>query len=311
VLPGALVWASHAYALRDWNSTAKSHGLAKVIAILKEGLALAGEDGALAPDAQSVLDTIQDLAEGEAGSGIFPNATDVKVLFNGSNAWQVFDTLVGSREKAFARIYLGTDAILGSVGGAPGLDIEALFKVASGKIQGDFLALEEGLRTGLYEPWTAINEGDSSRAPSIKYELPDRDAELHSLDASGKLERQHAEIKRRKESVMDVTQETIAELAKTFGVRAVPVLAEATSVSVPIALAPTDVARVVRVDEARGSQGLTTIGGEVGALFISELETHQASAAKAKEIAAQAAADAELAAQEAAQTPPAPAPAVP
>jgi hypothetical protein len=300
VLPGALVWASHAYALRDWNSTAKSHGLAKVIAILKEGLALAGEDGALAPDAQSVLDTIQDLAEGEAGSGIFPNATDVKVLFNGSNAWQVFDTLVGSREKAFARIYLGTDAILGSVGGAPGLDIEALFKVASGKIQGDFLALEEGLRTGLYEPWTAINEGDSSRAPSIKYELPDRDAELHSLDASGKLERLHAEIERRKKNGMTITQETVAELAKTFGVRAVPVLDGKVSVQVP----PAELVKVISVDEARGLEGFAPIGGEIGSAFVPTLDQALRTKAKKEEIAAQAAADAELAAQEAANVPP-------
>jgi hypothetical protein len=224
----------------------------------------------------------------------------------------VFHELVGRGEKAFARIYLGTDAILGSVGGAPGLDIEALFKVASGKIQGDFLALEEGLRTGLYEPWTAINEGDSSRAPSIKYELPDRDAELHSLDASGKLERLHAEIERRKKNGMTITQETVAELAKTFGVRAVPVLAQSGGTTVSIPLAPTDMARVVRVDEARGAIPLPALGGNVGSLFVSELEAHLESEAKAKEIAAQAAADAELAAQEAAANPaPAPAPAVP
>lgn len=290
VLPGALVWASHAYGLRDWNATAKSHGLAKMIGILKEGLALARKDGTLDPNAESILNTLQDLAEGEAGAGIFPNDTDVKVLFNGSNAWQVFETLVLGREKAFARIYLGTDAILGSVGGAPGLDIEALFKAASAIIRGDFLALEEGLRTGLYEPWTAINEGDSTRAPSIVFDLPDKDATLQSEDANAKLERLHAEIKRRKENGMIVTQDTVKALAQTFGVRDVPELAPATSVSVPIALAPTDVARVVRVDEARGSQGLPAIGGEVGAAFLSELEVKQAAEAEARKIAAQAAA---------------------
>ena len=302
VIPGALVWASHSGALKDWNATARSHGLAKMIAILKEGLALADADGVLSPNAESVLATLQDLAEGEAGAGVFPNDTTVSVLHNGSNAWQVFSELVPSREKAFARIYLGTDAVLGSVGGAPGLDIEALFKVAAGKIQGDFLALKEGLRTGLYEPWTAINEGDSTRAPSIEFELPDKDAELRSADAEAKLARLHAEIERRKKNGMTITQETVAALAKTFGVRDVPVLDGKPSVQIP----PETVTQIISVDEARELEGFTPIGGEVGAAFVPQLDQALKTKAKKEEIAAQAAADAEAARIAAENAPPPP-----
>jgi len=295
IIPGALVWASHSGAIRDWNATAKSHGLAKMVAILKEGLALAKEDGTINATAESVLTTLSDLAEGEAGAGIFPNGTDVDVIFNGSSAWQVFHELVGRGEKAFARIYLGTDAILGSVGGAPGLDIEALFKVASGKIQGDFLALEEGLRTGLYEPWTAINEGDSSRAPSIKFELPDRDQELRSADANAKLERLHAEIERRKKNGMTIAQDTVAALAKTFGVRDVPVLDRVARASVPLEIDSRDAVKVYKTSEIRTSRGLAPFGDERDEKTIPQMDAD----AKAQEIAAKAAADAEAARVEA------------
>jgi hypothetical protein len=304
IIPGAVVWASHAHAIQDWNSTAKSHGLAKFVATMQEGVPLATESGTLHAQAESVLNTLQDLAEGEAGAGVFPHGAQPEVLANGSTAWQIFDTLVSGREKSFARIYLGTDAILGSVGGAPGLDIAALFRVSAGVFQGDFRALEEGLRTGLYEPWTAINEGDSKLAPSLKYELPDPDESARSEQEDKKLERVHAEIKRRKESGMIVDQTVIAELCKTHAVRNVPVLAPAAQSSVPIALAPTDVARVVRVDEARGSQGLPAVGGEVGGLFLTELETKQQADAETAKIARQAEADAAKAAQEAALAPP-------
>lgn len=279
IIPGALVWPSHAYGIRDWNSTAKSHGLAKLAAEMQEGVPLAKDDGTLHAQAESVLNTLTDLSEGEAGAGIFPHGAKPQVLYNGSNAWQIFDTLEGNRAKAFARIYLGTDAILGSVGGAPGIDIAELFRVASGIFQGDFRALEEGLRTGLYEPWTAINEGDSRLAPSLKYELPDPDENKRSEQEAAKLERVHTEIERRKKNGMAVTQEVVAELCKVHAVRAVPVLAPATQASVPITLAPTDFARVVRVDEARGSGGLPPIGGETGMYFLPELEAKQAVAA--------------------------------
>ncbi len=227
VLPGALLWASHSHAVRDWNAGAKSHAGAKIAGELQEGVPLATADGALHPRAEAFLGMLQDLAEGESGAGLNEHGSEIKVLYNGSSAWQVYEQLVLRGEKSFARIYLGTDAILGSVGGAPGLDIEALFKISGGKIQGDFGALQDGLRTGLYEPWTAINEGDSSRAPSLVYELPDRDEELRSADADAKLARLHTEIERRKKNGMIVTQDTVAELAKLFGVRDAPKLAEA------------------------------------------------------------------------------------
>jgi hypothetical protein len=268
VLPGALVWASHSLALKDWNSTAKSHGQAKIIGELLEGFALANEDNTLTNEAQAFLTMLRDIVEGEAGAGLAPPNSKVQFLANGSNAWQVFSELVKGREKAFARIYLGTDAILGSVGGGPGIDIEALFAVASSKIQGDFLALEEGLRVGLYEPWTAINEGDSRLAPHVHYEMPDPDEKRRSELNAENMTRLMATIEDWKKQGMTITQEYVNELARYYSVPIIPQIAA--TAAAPFELAPTDFAGVVTVDEARSTRGLPAKGGDVGARYLNQ-----------------------------------------
>lgn len=276
ILPGALVWAAHAEGIKDWAAGSASHGQAKIVGELPEGVSLQAAEGVLSPQALAFLSMLQDMVSGEAGAGIRPAGSKTDFLANGSTAWQVFKELITNREKAAARIYLGTDAILGSVGGAPGVDIAQLFGVATTKIQGDFLALEEGLYSGLYVPWTAINEGESRYAPRLKYEMPDVDAAANSLEESSKLERLFDAIERMKSAQMIVDQSTIDRLAKLFGVTEIPQLAAAETASITIQLAPTDVARVVRVIEARRSQGLPPLGDERDQWFISELETKSA-----------------------------------
>src|SRR5690606_32521033 len=212
------------------------------------------------------LGMLQDLVSGEAGAGVHPKGSTVDFIANGSTAWQVFSELIQNREKAAARIYLGTDAILGSMGGAPGVDIAALFGVAASKFQGDFTAIESALRTGVYEPWTAINFGDSRLAPTLKYDLPDPDAEKKSAERASALDRLLTAVERLRKQQFDVTQKAVAELCARFGVVPVPVLAAQEARTVPLDLAPTDVARVVRVNEARASRGLPPLADGRGDL---------------------------------------------
>jgi hypothetical protein len=224
VLPGGLLWAVLANSVKDWAAASTSHGQAKLIGELPEGWALTDENGALTPEAETFLGMLQDIVSGESGAGIRPSGAKTDFVANGSTAWQVFSELINSREKAAARIYLGTDAILGSVGGAPGVDIAALFGVATTKIQGDLDALCEGLRTGVYEPWAAINDGDSRNAPSLVYDLPDPDAKAKAEENEAKHERLMKTIERRKEVGFLVTQEVVNALASEFGVNPAPVL---------------------------------------------------------------------------------------
>lgn len=290
ILPGALLWAAHANGVKDWASASTSHGLAKIIGELPEGVSLrdAATTHGLSPEADAFLQMLQDLVSGETGAGLRPFGSKTDFVANGSTAWQVFSELINSREKAAARIYLGTDAMLGSVGGAPGVDIATLFGVATTIVQGDFECIEQALDVGLYQPWTAVNYGDSSYAPSLEYLMPDPDETRTLEENATRRTRLLDAIKRMREEQMIVDQSVVDELALVYGVDPSPRLADVDARAVPLTLAPTDLARVVRVREARASQGLAPLGDDRDNLFISELEE----IAKAKTAQAEARADA-------------------
>jgi colicin import membrane protein len=271
VLPGALLWAAHGSGISDWASASFSHGQPKVIGTLREGVTL-GNGETLTSEAQALLNTLAALVSGESGAGVLPAGSDAKLLYNGSTAWQVFKELVMNREKSAMRIYLGTDAALGSQGGAPGVDIASLFNVASTRIQGDLEALERGFREGMIEPWARMHGVTVADLPQLTYAMPDVDGERRSAQEASAVERLAAMVKSMKDTGLDVTQDTITALVAVLGISVPCTLAAAETKSIPIQLAPTDVARVVKVREARGAQGLPPLGDARDEMFISELE---------------------------------------
>jgi hypothetical protein len=288
LLPAAMLWAGVAFGMSDWAQTMKSHGQAKIAAALPSLFAILEKNDAgavaLTPEAAGVLQTLQDMVSGEAGAGIFPDGTKLDFLSNGSNAWQVFKEFVENREKSSARIYNGTDATMGSQGGAPGVDIAVLFGVQTTKVQGDFKALEEGMNTGAYQTWCAINEGDSRLAPALHYMMPDPDAETTSIEATARYERLFATLEKYKAQGMAITQAVVNALAALFGITEnVPQLASGDTKAVPIELAPADVAKIVRVGPALRSLGLDTFGDERDNMTITELD--EATKAKAMSVA--------------------------
>jgi hypothetical protein len=256
VLAAAFVWAAHSGGISDWAAGSMAHGLAKLLGELPEGVSLQSAENTLTPEAAAVLAMLQDLASGDTSAGLVSSGTKVDFLSNGSTAWQVWSELTNNREKAAARIYQGTDATLGSVGGAPGVDIATLFGVATTKLQGDFLAVEQGVTTGVLQPWTAINEGDSRYSPRWSFLVPDVDSDAKSAEVSARLERLFAAVERMKGLQMVVDQGVVDRLAAELAIDEAPKLAAAEQQAVPIALAPTDVAAVVTVREARAAQGL-------------------------------------------------------
>jgi hypothetical protein len=262
ILPAAMVWGAHGNGISDWAGASRAHGLAQIMGELPEGVALFDASGVPTPEAQAFLTMMQRLVSGDAGAGIKPAGSKTEFLANGSTAWQVFSELIVNREKAAARIYLGTDAILGSVGGAPGVDIATLFGVATTKVQGDLEAIESALRTGVYEPWAAINEGSSRYAPHLKYQLPDPDLDAKRAERASCRTRLVAAIKEMREAKLEVSQATVNALAIEFGVTPIPVLASADKVSSTLVLAPASLDVVVKGSEARASQGLPPFGDE-------------------------------------------------
>lgn len=258
VLPASFVWWRHASGLRDWSQGSNSHGNPKVVGEMPAGVPLQNDEGALTSEATAFLMLLQALYLGDAPVGIRPAGSETELLTNTSTAWQVWDTLSNREDKAAARIYTGTDGLLGAQGGAPGVDISELFGVAATIVQGDLNVIERAVLTGIIEIWAAINFGDSSLAPSREYLLPDRDSDGARESLAKRQAAFHQEIEKRRANGFVVDTATVNKLAKDFNVPA-PVLPEKKTQAPSITLAPTDIARVVTVNEARASAGLNAL----------------------------------------------------
>ena len=279
VIPGSLLWGMRGFGLRDWAKGSKAHGNAKMFGELPEGVALQDAEGELTPEAKAFIELLQSMMGGDVLAGIRPAGSKTEFVSNTSTNWQVFTELVTNRDRAAARIYLGTDGTLGSPGGAPGVDVKALFGVATTKVQGDLTALERGILTGTIEPWAAINFGDSTLAPARRYMMPDADAEAVHANLASRLENFHTAIERLRKNGFEVKQDTVEALAVRFDVP-VPMLPIETTKAPSITLAPTDLARVVSVNEARASAGLGPLVLPTGAKDPDGLLTVEEFAAK-------------------------------
>lgn len=175
LLAAALVWASAAFADRDWNRGSTSHGNPKLWGQLKEGVPLqrpvldsegdpTGEVE-LSEEAQGLLDLLEDLQGLEQPYGVTEAATKITLLANSSDMWQVWKELALRAQQLAALVYTGTTAYLGSQGNAPGVDIAQLMNVSTTVVQADKAAFEQGFHEGVMVPWAARNFGDSSLAP--------------------------------------------------------------------------------------------------------------------------------------------------
>lgn len=214
----ALVWARHAFAARDWAKGSVAHGNAKIVGELPEGMRLQDDNGVLTPQADAFIQLLQAMQSDDMPVGIRPAGSKTEFVSNSSNAWQVWSELMLNAEKSAARIYLGTDGVLGSQGGAPGVDIQALFGVATTLVQSDVLALSTGFYEGILEPWTAINFGDSSLAPHRKYMLPDADEAAIRDDASKRKQAFHDDIERTRKNGFVVDDAEVKRIAELHGV---------------------------------------------------------------------------------------------
>jgi hypothetical protein len=198
VLPASLVWSRHAFGIKDWTSASYSHGNAKVKGELPPEFAFLDKDGALTPQASAFLEILKAAAGVESMAAIVPPGAKMDMLANPSTAHQIWTDIINNSERAAQRIYNGTDAALGSPGGAPGVDILSLFGVSNTIGEGDLRALERGFQEGAIDVWAAINFGDSSLAPRFAYLIPNADEQaeraayatrIHSLlDALAKIQ---------------------------------------------------------------------------------------------------------------------------
>ena len=232
ILAAAIIWGSHGMAKRDWAKSSVSHGMAKVIAQLPQGVPLQDASGQTA-EASAMMDLLEILMSGDSPFGIVPAGSSVNFMANASTNWQVFSELVADGNSAAARVYLGTDGTLGSKGDGPGVDISTLFGVATTKIQGDVAAISRGLQT-MIEIWTAVNHGSSDLAPTRRYILPDADENAERAARATRRTAFFADIKAARENGFAITQDYVNSVAEVYDVEP-PTLAEKSEPTTPSA----------------------------------------------------------------------------
>lgn len=282
ILAVALIWADHAYGVRDRSRAANAHGNAKIVGTMPEGLALQDGVGHLTPEGSAFMDLLKLVASAETPVGIKPFGSTLDYIVNNSTAWQIFKEIVDSGDKAADRVYLGHDV---SVPAAGGDAVGYLFGVRNDIVEGSLRAIERGIRTGVIEPWAALNFGDSALAPDRAYLFPDADEDARRKSLAERTKAFYDAIQSAKENGFDVTPAYLTSLAKDFGVIE-PVLPTSSNRAPTVTLAPTDVAKVVLVNEARASAGLGPLmkGGATdpdGSLTVSAFSAKQEAAAQA------------------------------
>jgi hypothetical protein len=174
ILAAALVWSTHAFAIRDWSSASYGHGNAKVLGELPAEFAWTDADGGLTSQATAFYDIVKAASTSEQLAAIIPAGAKASFLSNPSTAHAIWLDIVNNRERAAQRIYNGTDASLGSPGGAPGVDILTLFGVSNTIGEGDLNALERGFQEGAIDVWCA--EQRVRQADSLKQVVRECDA---------------------------------------------------------------------------------------------------------------------------------------
>jgi hypothetical protein len=223
-LPGALVWARHAFPTRDWMSSSETHGNHNWVGTLPPSVPLqqrSEEDPdkiVLTPEAQAMLDLMADLAGLQRSYGVIPNGAGVDLKVDSSRVWEVFERLMTNAETAAARIWLGTDGTLGPKDGTPGYDVVALFGVAATKVQGDVGAITRGVKTGIIEPWGALNFGSSLHVPKRLYKVPNPDLQKAIEEHAANELAYATTVKARRDAGLEVTKKWLTELAKRLNV---------------------------------------------------------------------------------------------
>jgi hypothetical protein len=195
-----------------------------------------------------------------------PVGWEIDLLESNGRGWQVFDKQI---ETADLEVMIALAGQVVTVTGGTGFanaDIHQTIKADLIKETAEGLAYT--VNTQILPAWTIGQGHELEDSPRTEWDTkPPEDQKLlaDTLKATADA------IIRLREALRAAGLEPDAvELARRAGI---PTKKATDDKSTPrIDLAPTDVAKVIRVDEARGAQGLTPLGDDRGKLMISELE---------------------------------------
>lgn len=249
------------------------YGSPKLIGEMPEKVAVRTPEGDAFFEALSTI-------RGPDGFGVIPHGAKVDWYSISAQQSTVFKDSLDNVWQYVAAILLGTD---GTMSPSTGVYSAPIFAgVRRDLIDRMLKAMVRGVNMGHVSPWLAFNFAASiadRRAqglwvdPVLDIPLPDPDADARMKSYAERVEKLHAIVKAERDAGFDVTQERVNQLAEKLDVEA-PVLApKGDAPAKPLLLAPTDLAKVIRVREAReGAAGYPPLGDDRDDLTIAELD---------------------------------------
>jgi hypothetical protein len=225
LLPGALVWARHAFGWRDLLASSAAHGNPKLLGELPPNVKTKS------PEGDDFLALLVALASADMPVGLRPNGSSVEYVTNSSRAWEIFRELITGSKSSAGQIYNGHDGTLGSNPNAPGIDLTALLGVMSDIAEGDLHTIERCFKSGVIDVWAALNFGSSELAPQRLYEIPDADQDARRKAMGERRMAFYDALEREKRLGFDLTVERVQALAKEYDV-SVPTFRSAAATTV-------------------------------------------------------------------------------
>jgi hypothetical protein len=260
----APLWLARTYALRDWSRYSEVHG----IPIVKAKVPAGGD----AQEKQRFTTQVSTL--GQESVVMLPQGVDLnqnydlELLEAKDRSWEAFRGLIDQCDMSITLALLHQNLMTEMKEGS-----FAAARQHADVRQEEIAFSEKTFMHDLYmqvaRPFALFNFGDANLAPRTRFDIdPDEDHAMRS------------EILLRLSTAVDLLARNghrtdVAALAKQFGLS----LSVEEAAIAKLVLAPTDVAKVTLVDEARTSQGLGEIGDERGKLTIAQLDAATKAAA--------------------------------
>ncbi len=208
------------------------------------------------------------------GVGAFPHGSKVEIVGLSAEASASFKEALDSDNGYINKVLTGIDPA--SVGGV--YKPKDFWGILRSTVGDDLAAIKRAVNV-LVDFYCSINYGDAlpeKDRPALDIPLPNPEADAQAEATAKNCGSHTAIIVARRAAGMLVEQSDSDKLAEALNIPDRPVLVGVAPTPVSrLDLAPTDVAKVVKVDEARKSRDLPPIGDDRGDLTISELDAKQ------------------------------------
>jgi uncharacterized protein DUF935 len=257
IRPVAPLWLTRTYALRDWARFSEVHGLP----LMKAKVPVGGDEGEKERFTAAVTGLGQEsvvmLPQGIDATQNY----DLELLEAKDRSWEAFRGLIDQCDMSIVLALMHQNLMTEMTEGS-----NAAARQHANVREEEIRFCERTFMHDLYDqvarPWAAFNFGDPNLAPTSRYDLDVPEDQTARADILVKIGTA-VDLLTRSGVKIDV-----ASVAASMGLT----LSVKESAISKLVLAPTDVAKVVTVDEARAAQGLPGIGDERGGKTISEAE---------------------------------------